>query len=126
MKNARINTDESDSNFLGKVVFRYLPYWPLFGLLFLLAGAGAWLYLRFQTPLYETTARLEIKDEKKGTESTKTLEDLNTISTKKIIENEIEVIQSRTLLNSVIRNLRLYAPVYEKGKFRTASAYLTS
>lgn len=126
MRNAKINTEEKDSNLLGKVVFRYLPYWPLFLLLFLLAGAGGWLYLRFQTPLYESTARLEIKDEKKGTQSTKTLEDLNAISTKKIIENEIEVLQSRTLLNNVIRNLRLYAPVFEKGKFRTQPAYLTS
>ncbi|HEX8313717.1 MAG TPA: polysaccharide biosynthesis tyrosine autokinase [Flavisolibacter sp.] len=126
MKNARINTEERDNNFLANVVFRYLPYWPLFILLVFLAGAGAWLYLRFQTPLYESTARLMIKDEKKGTENAKALEDLNIISSKKIIENEIEVIQSRTLLNNVIKSLKLYAPVYEEGKFRTVSAYLSS
>lgn len=126
MKNARINTEERNNNFLANVVFRYLPYWPMFALLLFLAGAGAWLYLRFQTPLYESTARLMIKDERKGTENTKALEDLNIISTKKIIENEIEVIQSRTLLNNVIKSLKLYAPVYEEGKFRTASAYLSS
>src|SRR6478609_6868430 len=122
MKNARINIDESNNNFLANVVFRYLPYWPLFLLLLILAGAGSWLYLRFQTPLYESTARLMIKDEKKGSENTKALDDLNAISTKKIVENEVEVIQSRTLLNNVIKSLKLYAPVYEEGRFRTASA----
>ena len=126
MKNARINIEEKESNFLANVVFRYLPYWPLFLMLVILAGAGSWLYLRFQTPLYESTARLMIKDEKKGTENTKALEDLNAISTKKIIENEVEVIQSRTLLSNVIKSLKLYAPVYDEGRFRTASAYLTS
>lgn len=126
MKNAKIISDERDNNYLAKIVFRYLPYWPLFVLLLVLSGAGAWLYLRFQTPLYQSTARLMIKDEKKGTENTKALEDLNLISTKKIIENEIEVIQSRTLLNNVVTNLHLYAPLFEEGKFRKGSAYKKS
>ena len=126
MKNAKITIEERDNNYLAKIVFRYLPYWPMFVLLVFLAGAGAWLYLRLQTPLYESSARLMIKDEKKGTENAKALEDLNIISTKKIIENEIEVIQSRTLINNVVTNLHLYAPLFEEGKFRTASAYKTS
>jgi len=126
MKNAKINSEDRDNNYLAKIVFRYLPYWPLFLLLMVLAGGGAWLYLRFQTPLYQSTARLMIKDEKKGTENTKALEDLNIISTKKIIENEVEVIQSRTLLNNVVSNLHLYAPVYEESKFKTVSAYKKS
>jgi uncharacterized protein involved in exopolysaccharide biosynthesis len=126
MKNSKNRIEETESNFLAKIIFRFLPYWPVFAILFLLAGAGSWLYLRFTTPMYESTARLLIKDEKKGTENTKTLEDLNLISTKKIIENEMEVIQSRPLLNEVVRNLHLYAPVYEEGSIRRSSAYVTS
>lgn len=126
MKNAKVYTDERETNFLSKAVFRFLPYWPLFGALLLLAGAGAWLYLRFQTPLYESTAVLMIKDEKKGTENTKALDDLNVISTKKIIENEVEVIQSRTLLNNVVKNLALNAPLFRDGNFRTEPAYVSS
>ncbi|HUC82116.1 MAG TPA: polysaccharide biosynthesis tyrosine autokinase [Flavisolibacter sp.] len=126
MRNAKINTEDKDNNYLSKIVFRYLPYWPLFVLLVMIAVAGAWLYLRFQTPLYQSTARLMIKDEKKGTENTKALDDLNLISIKKIVENEIEVIQSRTLLNNVVRKLSLYAPVYEVSRFRLIPAYKTS
>lgn len=126
MRNAKMNIDDRENNFLGKMVFRYLPYWPLFVLLIAVAIAGAWVYLRFKTPLYETTARLMIKDEKKGTENVKALEDLNLISNKKIIENEVEVIQSRTLLNEVVKNLHLYAPVYEKSTFRSVAAFTTS
>lgn len=126
MKNARNKAEERESNFLAKLVFRYLPYWPLFLLLLAVAGGGAWLYLRYQTPLYETTARLMIKDEKKGAENTKALEDLNLISTKKIIENEVEVIQSRTLLTEIVKSLHLYAPVFKQGRFRHTSAYVSS
>lgn len=126
MKNSKNRIEEKESNFLAKIIFRFLPYWPMFAILFLLAGIGSWLYLRFTTPLYESTARLLIKDEKKGTENTKALEDLNLISTKKIIENEMEVIQSRPLLNEVVKSLHLYAPVFEEGNIRRASAYLTS
>ncbi len=126
MKISKNTVEESDSNFFGKLIFRYTPYWPLFAILFVLAGAGSWMYLRFATPMYESSATLLIKDEKKGTEDTKTLEDLNLISTKKIIENEVEVIQSRPLLNEVVKTLHLYAPIREEGSLRSASAYVTS
>lgn len=126
MRNAKFKVEEKESNFLANMIFQYLPYWPLFLLLIVLFSAGAWLYLRAQTPLYASSARLMIKDETKGTEDRKALEDLDLISTKKIIENEVEVIQSRTLLNNVIRELNLYAPVSHEGRLKATPAYLSS
>ncbi len=126
MKNARTNNEEKEPNFLRNILFRYMPYWPLFLFLLTLAGAGAWLYLRYTIPLYQSTARLLIKDERKGTENTRALEDLNLISTKKIIENEVEVIQSRPLMIDVVKTLHLYAPIYEASRIRSKSAYVTS
>jgi len=67
-----------------------------------------------------------IKDEKKGQDESKMLESLNQLSAKKIIENEIEVIKSRQLLTEVAKKLHLYAPVYEKGRIKPATAYTTS
>ena len=54
------------------------------------------------------------------------MESLDQISSKKIVENEIEVIQSRRLMSDVIDKLGLYAPIFEKGKIKSSSAYLTS
>ena len=54
------------------------------------------------------------------------MESIDAIGTKKIIENEIEVLQSRTLINDVIRKLHLYASVWQEGKVRTQSAYTLS
>ena len=98
---------------------RYASYWPWFVFLLLLAVGGACLYMRFAIPKYESTARLLIKDEKKGVEDSKGLESLNLISTKKILENEIEVLSSRTLVKEVVNNLQLYAPVYEERKINS-------
>jgi len=98
---------------------RYASYWPWFVFLLLLAVGGAFLYMRVAIPKYESTARLLIKDEKKGVEDSKGLESLNLISTKKILENEIEVLSSRTLVKDVVDHLQLYAPVYEERKINS-------
>jgi capsular exopolysaccharide synthesis family protein len=126
MQIIRKNTVEKDSNIFADVVFRYLPYWPLFILLLAISVGGGWVYMHYATPLYETTARILIKDEKKGAEESKAIESLDRISTKKIIENELEVIKSRTILNDVVKRLHLYAPVYEEKSYKNISAYTTS
>ncbi|MBC7537158.1 MAG: polysaccharide biosynthesis tyrosine autokinase, partial [Ferruginibacter sp.] len=41
----------------------------------------------------------------------------------KIIENEVEVLQSRTLMDNVVKTLHLYAPVSIEGKVKAVSAY---
>jgi len=105
---------------------RYIAYWPMFIVLFVLAIIGGWIYLRYTIPLYQASAKILIKDEKKGSEDSKTLESFNTLSSKKIIENEMEVIQSSSLINDVVKTLYLYAPVFEEGKIRPLPAYITS
>jgi len=122
-----IKAREREENLSQQLVSKYMPYWPLFLLFGALAVGGAWFYMRYYTtPLYQATARLIIKDEKKGDENSKLTESLDMISSKKIVENEIEVIQSRTLMNEVVKKLALYAPMYEKGKVKTVSAYTLS
>lgn len=119
--------DQSEKNVFGQLWFKYFPYWPLFLILLTVALTGAWFYVRYKTnPYYEATASILIKDEKKGQDEAKMLESLNQLSAKKIIENEIEVIKSRQLLTEVAKKLHLYAPVYEKGRIKPATAYTTS
>lgn len=128
MKSVQKNGVESEEkNVFGQIWFKYMPYWPLFLVLLTIAIAGAWLYIRYKTnPFYEATASILIKDEKKGQDEAKMIETLNQLSAKKIIENEIEVIKSRQLLTQVAKKLHLYAPVYEKGRIKPATAYTTS
>lgn len=115
-----------DKDILSPIWAKFFPYWPVFILLTGIALAAAWGYLHFKLPVYETTATLLMKDEKKGTENSKMEETLNVLSGKKIIENETEVIKSRAILKQVVSALQLYAPIQKKGKFRDVSAYETS
>ena len=105
---------------------RYVVYWPLYLVLVAAGVAGAWVYLKYTVPLYQSNARILIKDEKKGADDSKAMETFNLINTKKIIDNEVEVIQSRTLILGVVKELGLYAQIFEKTKFRNISAYVTS
>jgi capsular exopolysaccharide synthesis family protein len=118
--------DENEESLAQQVVTKYLPYWPMFLLAIFLGVGIAYAYLRYATPIYEANATLIIKDEKKGNEESKLMESLDQISSKKIVENEIEVIQSRKIMADVVKRLGLYAPVYAQGDIKTTSAYLTS
>ena len=104
---------KNEESLLTQMIGRYISYWPLFLVCLVLAAVGAKLFLRYSTPKFEATATLIIKDEKKGYDDSKLMESLNMISTKKIIENEIEVLQSRPLVDNVVKKLRLYAPIFQ-------------
>jgi tyrosine-protein kinase Etk/Wzc len=122
----RNNTTTGDISLLHLITSRFLPYWPLFVFFIALCFTGAALYLRLAAPTYEATAILLVKDEKKGSDDARMIEALNVFGTKKIVENEIEVIHSRTLMKEVVKTLGLYAPVFMESKVRTISAYTTS
>ncbi|MEO7049925.1 MAG: polysaccharide biosynthesis tyrosine autokinase [Ferruginibacter sp.] len=117
---------QSDESLVNQVISKYLGYWPLFLLAVICAVSVAYVYLRYTVPKYEATATLIIKDEKKGNDDSKMLEQLNMIGTKKIIENEIEVLQSRSLMDNVVKSLHLYAPIFTDGKIKAISAYVSS
>ncbi len=117
---------QKEENLVTQMLSKYITYWPAFLIFGILAISGAYVYLRYATPMYEATAKLIIKDEKKGYEDSKMMESFNMMGTKKIIENEIEVLQSRTLMDNVVKSLHLYAPITIEGKVRAISAYLSS
>src|SRR5687767_5672286 len=98
--------DKTEKNLIIVVLSKFLPYWPLFGILLLICLTGAWAYIRNSTPFYEASASILFKDEKKGSDDSKISESLNYLSSKKIVENEIEVLQSKSLMKEVVKNLQ--------------------
>jgi tyrosine-protein kinase Etk/Wzc len=129
MEKSHHNGMENEGNGFQQILTRFIPYWPLFIVALLISAVSLYFYLKFTTPIYETTASVLIKDEKKGQEDSKMEEVLNVFGTKKIVENELEIFHSNSLIISVVKKLDLYAPVYEEKGWRglgTTSAYLTS
>lgn len=111
-----------EESLVDMVIFRFAPYWPLFLLLIVISSLGAWAYLQNTTPMYNASAKILLK-EKKGTDDARLMESLNIYGSKKTVENEIEVIGSRTLMAEVVNKLHLYAPVVEHQGFKYKNAY---
>src|SRR4051812_6186718 len=123
------NTENQETSFFEDISFKFLPYWPLFVFFVISFIIIAWLYVHNATPIYEASATMMINDEKKGADENKIEESLNLLASNSLVENETEVLHSRELMQSVVKQLGLYAPVFEDGLLgkRTAtSAYTTS
>src|SRR5665213_282078 len=115
--------EEDEESLLQQLASKYLPYWPWFLLAFVIGIGGAYAYMKLTTPLYEAKAAILIKDQTKGNEESKMAASLNLISSNVIVENEVEVLQSYSLMKKVVDALNLYAPVFKEGKLHPVSAY---
>jgi len=67
---------------------------------------------------YESSAALIVNDEKKGVDQSQLMESFNVFESKKIVENEIEVIKSKDVIEDVVKTLGLYAKIYTSGFFK--------
>jgi len=130
MKKAQpIAADAGNEKILQQLAIKYLPFWPFFLILIALSLTLAFMYLKVATPIFESSASILIKDEKKGQEDSKMEELLNLFDTHKVVENELEILRSNEVLNEVVIQMRLYAPVYTESGWRgllTRSAYNSS
>jgi capsular exopolysaccharide synthesis family protein len=116
MKSHQDYMQTTNETLFSKLLAKYIPYWPMFLVLAILSFGAAWAYINITPKKYQSTASLIIKDEKKGNDDSRIMESLNLMGSKKIIENEIEVLKSRPVIETVVKNFRLYAPVYlEEG-----------
>ena len=111
------------------MLFRYIIRWPWFVASIILCLAGAWLYLRQTTPVYNISASVVIKDDKKGGNSggnLTALEGLGLVSSVSNINNEIEILRSKTLVKHVVSELNLYTTYTAKGSFNETELYKNS
>ena len=104
------------------LLFEYLMYWPWFVACLLVCIAGAWCYLRYQAPVYNVNATVLIKQGDKNkpsgqNASLEAMQDLGMLSMASNFDNEVEIIQSRTLLKEVVNALNLNITYTEKRSF---------
>ena len=84
------------------------------------------IYLRYKLPVYQTTATLLIKDDKSSSPASELQDAFDMFGVKKNVENEVEVLQSKTLMKEVVENLHLYAPISLEGRVINQSGYIKS
>ena len=111
------------------VLFKYTIHWPWFVACILLCMAGAWLYLRYTPPVYNISASVIIKDNDKNSKASSgmaDLEDLGFYSSINNFDNEVEILQSRTLIKKVVEELDLYISYAAKSSFHDIELYKSS
>ena len=114
-----------------EILFRYLIHWPWFVVSVIVCVALAWGYLHLTTPIYNISATVLIKDEKKGggANMSSELEKMGMdgfVSSSGNIENEIEVLTSRTLAREVVSSLGLFVTYMDEDRFPKRELYRTS
>lgn len=117
---------QESKGLLSAILFKYMPYWPLFVVFGTISVFAAWFYLKKTAPQYEIRAAIMLKDEKKGSSDGEMINALDRLAGNKIVENELEVLKSRTLMANVVTNLGLYCSFFEEDKLIPQSAYTSS
>lgn len=110
---------------LRKFIDKILKNWYWF-LLFLIIGVfTSWLYLRYVTPKYRITAKILVKDDKKGGDipGQEILQQLEIFSNKSNVDNEVEILRSRSMMEKVVRDMQLNVSYYVKGRLKRAEQF---
>ncbi|MCB0463791.1 MAG: polysaccharide biosynthesis tyrosine autokinase [Flavobacteriaceae bacterium] len=105
----------------------YISKWKYI-LLFLLISLGcAYLYLRYTTYEYKTTASIKIQEDKKPSPMNEisALQGFGLFSSDfGKIEDEAQILKSRTLVEQVVKDLKLNMSFFVKGKIKDKEVYL--
>lgn len=114
-----------------ELLFKYLIHWPWFVGAVVACLIAAWIYLYMSTPVYNISATVLIKDDKKGGSAgmLSGLESLGLdgmISSSQNIDNEIEVLRSKTIVKEVVEDLGLYISYTDEDEFPSRNLYKTS
>ena len=102
------------------LLFEFVVRWPLILACVLLALGGAYVYLRYQPPVFSVSSTVLIKQGDKSKASAMgqlaSMQDLGTVSLANNFDNEVEILQSYSLIQKVVERLGLYITYAEARK----------
>lgn len=127
MSNNLMSEDNQNDDFdLRMILEKYLIHWKWFILSSFLCLALAYVYLRYATPIYQASTTILVKDEKKGG----MLSELSAFSDlglgsglKSNVDNEVEILKSRTLVESTVKALKLNIALITHGDVKSSEIY---
>lgn len=122
------NTEDSSVN-LRDLLFKYLIHWKWFLLSVVAFFAVAKLYLRYSVPVFKSTTTVLIKDDKAGNLASElsAFQDLGLFSgPKNQIEDEIEVLKSRKLIEKTVKEGEFNIKYIAEGRIKSSDAYGTN
>ncbi|MBK5214491.1 MAG: polysaccharide biosynthesis tyrosine autokinase [Flavobacteriaceae bacterium] len=126
MQDISPNQNEEPELTLREQLDSYLHYWPWFVATVFVMLLGAYVYLRYTVPSYKVSATILIKDEKSDA-----LSELAAFQDLGIgmgfsgseLDNELEILGSKTLTAKVVDELNLVVSYYKEGNLRDGEVF---
>lgn len=128
----QLNTDLSNNSkrkfSLREIIIKYLSYLPLFLLSLVICLGSAYLYIRYKVPIYKAGVQMMVG----GNTSAQNAYNQDIISqavsgVRAInIDNEIQLIRSRKLLEKVVREGEFNVYYSKEGNIKVSDAYLST
>ena len=120
--NPRLRKNKPEEEFnLYEILFKYLAYWPWFVVSVIICMCCTYMYLRYSTPVYSTSAKILIKEQdnyrSKSSTPLSDVMELATINLTSLFDNEVEILKSKTLIKKAVSDLGLYITHSQRRKF---------
>ncbi|GGB08666.1 GumC family protein [Puia dinghuensis] len=117
------NNEKPASINLKEFIFKYLRYLPWVVLSGLIGLVAAYLKIRYTVPVYHVQSSMLIKNEGGGGMRDPRFDELFMSPGNSNLNNEIQILRSRPVLERVARNLGLQRVYYVKGSIRSTLQY---
>ncbi|GEN67392.1 GumC family protein [Chryseobacterium rhizosphaerae] len=113
---------------IGQTISKYLYKWPWFIASILLFVSGAYIYLRYSVPKYQSKTTL--KFDKKQNDLSSALADLDNLGiglgNSDELKSEAAVVNSRPILMQVVKNLNLNIEYFNAGEFKDSQLFINA
>ena len=133
-ENIKNNTLDNEQASAGKSLFNFqtvymtlILNWKWFVLSLIICLGLASIYLRYTIPIYQTYAKLLIKEENnsRGRNSLQYTTNLGMVSNSTGIDNEMEILKSSSIAIQAVKDLKLYTTYMSAGKVTNRLMYKT-
>jgi len=101
--------------------FKYVRFLPVFLVSVALCLLGAYLYLRYTTPIYRVTGTLIFKQEAQS--SSGKFDNIFNAKNVNDLQSEIEILKSQALMERVVDSVQLQTNYFAVGKIKTLNIY---
>lgn len=96
---------------------------PIIALVMTISVLIAKRYLKYTTPIYESTAKIKLADSKEGIPSSNLFKDFDVFATSNKIAAEVELLKSKLLVQKAVANLGIDVTIYRVGKISKKELY---
>jgi capsular exopolysaccharide synthesis family protein len=106
------------------VIDKVTEFWPLLVVFVVASLIGAYVYLRYSTPVYLIQSKVYVRDNAKGGMGDgQMLQDLGVHTGGGTVDNEIEIFKSKHLMKRVVEELDLNIRYLVKGRVKNTELY---